>query len=345
MSEGESEPELKRKIASSILLTQYVMEPYESQENHISIIEGWTILCSYVLALVEKNQLKEQIWSQSLKIVLEKINYQLSALKNEFFSRKDFLEGDWDGALFYRSRLTTVLGWVAAFELYMKQIDAKYKVDHRVYDSIKKFYEAAMWFWGESATSLFIMMSKVAHESGDTSLSNKIICNLIIDIVSKNGMQEKNALPDPYYSVKQIINHFYGPPEEKIDLNSFSGVSYHLGVLIDIMVRRNRRDLLNEIWKQVTYILNSEFKSSAVWAIFKWHCEEGEHIEGFYKKPQSWKELQEEACQMSHQELPISLIKNPFSYYFLVCYPHRLNRSTGKLIDLLDGDILSIKLL
>jgi len=340
----ETEPQLRRKIASSILLNQYVMEPYESQKNHIALIEGWVILYSLVLGVVEKFQLAERNWAQSLKIVLDKINYQLSALKEEFFSRTDYLEGTWDGALFYKSRLTTVIGWLAAFELCMKSTDANYTIDRRVYDSVKKFYGSETWFWGESATPLFIMMSKLAIAFGDTFLSNKIICDLIIDIVFKNGLQEESALPAPYYSVKQIINHFYGPTDEKMDLSSFSGESYHLAVLVDILVRRNRRDLLNEVWKGLTNIYNSEFMPKPSWAILRWQCDEGESMGFPFKKPQSWKELQKDAWDMNNLDLPKSLA-NPFCYYFLVCYPHRLNRHTGKLLDsLLNKKVLATKL-
>ena len=331
-TKGETEPHLRRKIASSVLLNQYVMEPYESQKNHIALIEGWVILSSLVFCVVEKYRLEEHNWAQSLEIVLDKINYQLSALKEEFLSRTNFLEGTWDGALFYKSRLTIIIGWLAAFELYMKSTNANYTIDRRVYDSLKKFYGSDTWFWGESATPLFIMMSKLAIASGDTFLSNKIICDLIIDIVFKNGFREESALPAPYYSVKQVINHFYRSPDEKIDLNAFSGASYHLAVLVDILVRRNRRDLLSVVWKEVTSIHNSEFIHTPSWAFLRWHCDEGNEIGFPFKRPQSWKELQRDAANMSTIHLPKS-ITNPFCFYFLICFPHRLNRLSGKLLD------------
>lgn len=242
------------------------------------------------------------------------------------------MEGTWDGALFYKSRLTMVMGWLAAFELYMKNTDANYTLDRRVYDCVKKFYGSDTWFWGESATPLFIMMSKLAIAFGDSSLSNKIICDLIIDIVFRNGFREESALPAPYYSVKEIINHFYGSPDEKIELSSFSGASYHLAVLIDILVRKKRRDLLNVIWKEVTSIRNSEFMHKPSWAFLKWHCDEGNETEFPFERPQSWNELRKEALDMTTIDLPKSLA-SPFCCYFLICYPHRLNRRSGKLLD------------
>src|SRR4030042_1938281 len=173
----------------------------------------------------------------------------------------------------------------------MANVDSGYLIDNRVYSSLKKLYGNDTWFWGESATPLFVMMSKLAQKSGDSSLSNRIICDLIIDIAFKNAFKEEESLPDPYYSVKQLINHNYGSPEEKIDLGSFSGQSYHLAVLVDILVRKDRRDLLSEVWKRISYIANLEFMPSSLADIFKWHCSEGEELNTFYSNPQSWSEL------------------------------------------------------
>jgi hypothetical protein len=332
LTNGDSPTELRRKISSSVVLTQYVLSPYESRENHISTIEGWTILCSYILGLVEKYELENKNWFQSYNLVLEKINYHLDALKKEFFSRTDYTE-IWDCELFYKARITTVLGWLSASELYLKKSDSDYKIDARVCDSIREFYGTVTWFWGESATPLFIMMSKLLYDANEKELSNKIICDLIIEITNRNNFREKDGLPDPYYSSKQVINHFYGPPDAQLDLSSFSGSSYHLSTLVDILVRRNRRDLLNEIWKKCSYLINSEFKPNSLWEIVRWRSNEGKQIDNFYKNPQSWNELREKALEMDDNKNPKILQKLPFVYYFSVCYPHRLNRNTNKLLD------------
>jgi hypothetical protein len=333
LAEDTSNIKLQRKIANAILLTQYLMEPYELQKNHISIIEGWVILYSYILALVEKNDLPEKSWLQSQTLVMEKINYQLRLLKDEFLSKTDYLEDGWDGGLYYKARLTIVVGWLSAYELHMKEADINYHIDDRIYTSIKKLYQD-MWFWGESATPLFLMMSKVCEAFGDSSFSYRIICKLAIELAFRNRGDEKNCLPNPYISIQQVINHFYGHSDEKLDLETFSGESYHLPVLVDALVRRNRRDLLNEFWKETTHIINSEFKTESKWKLLKWHCEEGSQVNYFYEKPQSWKMLKEKAFKLEKVCLPSALIKSRIPHYFLIAYPHRLTSNTYKLIDL-----------
>ena len=332
LSEEVSNVKLQRKIASAMLLTQYLMELYEMQKNHLSIIEGWVILHSYILALVEKNSLPEKSWLQSQKIIVEKINDQLSLLKDEFFSKTDYLEDGWDGGLYYKARLTLVVGWLSAYELHMKEIDGNYQIDNRIYCSIKQLYKD-MWFWGESATPLFLMMSRLCDCVGDRIFSNKIICDLAIDIAFRNRT-DNNGIPNPYISINQVINHFYGRAEEKLDLETFSGESYHLAVLVEVLARRNRCDLLNEFWKEITYILNAEFKPDQTWKFLRWHCPEGSQINYFYEKPQSWKLLREKAFNIEKLDSPDCIAKNPITPYFLIAYPHRLTVSSYKLVEL-----------
>jgi hypothetical protein len=162
-------------------------------------------------------------------------------------------------------------------------------------------------------------------------LSNRIICDLIIDILFRNGFPNENALPAPYYSAQKALNHCYGASDEKIDMSHFVGQSYHLASLIEILVRRNRRDLLNEVWKGVTNIYNSEFSPKEPWEYLTWYCKEGELSDFLFKRPQSWRELCDDAQDLNAGNVP-RILANPFCYYFLICYPHRLNRYTSRLM-------------
>lgn len=329
----ESKPDLKRKIASGLLLMQYLMRTFENAKNHISIIEGWTLFGSYILALAERYRLEDEYWLPSFNLVLHLIRNQFDLLKEEFFSRKDFLEGSWDGGLIYKSRLTMVLGWLSAFELYSEQKDKSYALDTRVIEYIKRYYKDATWYWGESATPFFIEMSLLALRFGDTSFSNAILVDLIAQIIVENQSGNGKGFPNPYYSAKQIIEYKYGVGGKEIDSDSFIGSSYNASAIVDVLVRRNRRITLSEVWKGISNLLLCEFKPECTWKILTWHCEEGEQVELFYDHPQSWRKILNEASDHKIADMPKTLIQNPFSHFFLACYPHRLGRSSIKLID------------
>lgn len=331
-SKSKNKSEIKRKIASSVLLTQYVLQPYQSVDNHISLIEGWTMLSSYILALVEKEGLKEKYWRKTFDLILEKITSQLELLKDEFFLRTDFTEGFWDGGLIYKSRITIVLGWISVYELYRKQIDANYIIDKRVYDYIRENYEGLTWFWGESATPFFIMMSFLVNEFDDKLLSNRIIWRLIIDIIFDNEFKEGTGKPNPYFSAKDVLRDIYQTSKSKFDKSSFLGSSFHLASLVDVLVRKDKRKLLEFLWKRIFPIRMCEFNPNPSWKVFFWECKEGEQIENYFKTPQSWRELKEEENRRGNSGIPNILQDNPFMYFFLSTYPHRLTQNILKSI-------------
>lgn len=82
-----------------------------------------------------------------------------------------------------------------------------------------------------------------------------------------------------------------------------------------------------------TAVKTAEFKPNYPFEVFKWNCKEGKLLDLLFKAPQSWKDLQMSASDINLVNLPKYLL-NPFCYYFLICYPQRLSRHTGKLIDL-----------
>jgi hypothetical protein len=328
----ESKPELKRKIASGLLLMQCLMRTFENTANHVSIIEGWTLFGSYILAMAERYKLENKYWHQSFNLILHLINNQFDLLKTEFFTRTNYLEDSWDGGLIYKSRLTMVLGWLSAFELYNKEKDKLYDLDKRVFEYIKR-YKDSTWYWGESATPFFIEMSLLASQSGDPSYSTNLLVDLIAQIIVENESRDGKGVPNPYYSAEQVIGYSYKLGEKEIASGSFLGSSYHVSTIVDMLVRRKRRTPLNEVWKGISNLLLCEFKPAPAWKFLTWHCEEGDQVEFFYGQPQSWKQLIDQASDYKINSLPKSLKDNPFSHFFLICYPHRLGRESNKLID------------
>lgn len=333
-TESKNKLEIKRKISSSILLTHYILRPFEKKENHIAIIEGWTILSSYIFNIIEKSQLEEKSWIQSYEIILQNINNQLEKLKGEFVSNENYLEGIpfGDGGKIYKSRTTIVLGWLSAYELFRREYEKNYEVDEFIYESIKNLYPDQIWYWGESSTPLFLMMSLLALECNDKILSNKIITDIILEIEFENDCQGK-GVPSPYTTSSEIIASSYGISDAKIDLKEFRGSSYHLETLVDILVRRKRRDLLGVLWKKITYIRKYTFIPDSKSDLFLWRCKNGKIIMQDYKMPQSWKELTIEATKLNSLTPEIINNKFQFMYYFILCYPHRVNRDTINLID------------
>jgi len=331
----ESRPALRQKIASGILLSQYALSPCELKNNHVAIVEGWILLCAHVFGLAEKYELPEKYWRPSCKLIIQRINEQLFLLKEEVVHRDNYIEGSalGDGDVMYKARMTIVIGWLSALELFQKRINREYELDDCIYGYIKEYYPIKTWFWGESATPFFILMSLFLSEYGDKDLSNSIICDILLEITIENRDRDGKGIPDPYHGPKEVIGSIFGVSKFEIDWKSFLGSSYHLSVLVDILVRRNKKNILNELWRDISYFYSREFVPETDWHIFLWRNKTGEEIQEFYKSPQSWKELKEEAFS-KELKLPKILKTNPeFLYYFLLTYPHRFTKDAIKLID------------
>ena len=176
-------------------------------------------------------------------------------------------------------------------------------------------------------------MSFFIFEVGDSSFSNQIISDLIVNITFDNHIRNGKGLPNPYFSSSETISFHYKITDSEIGLESFRGASYHLATLVDVLVRRKKRKMLNELWKNISYLQKCEFVPKPLWKFFLWKCDEGEAIDTFYKNPQSWGELVEQDNKFNRDDFPKILLNNPFSYYFLICYPHRLNKHTAKIVD------------
>jgi hypothetical protein len=327
----------KRRITSSVLLTEFALSPFEDTKNHISIVEGWTLCCSYILGLAEKLSLNPKYWKQSYALAVDKINTQLELLKEEFLSRKEFFESAWDGGAIYKSRFVIVLGWLSAHELFLKNKNPKYIIDKRIYERIQGMDKnGQLLFWGESATPFFMVMSLIARACTDEHLSDRLIGNLIGLIATENSPENNvisSTFADPYYSPEDVLSALYNVGS--LNAESFTGISYHIGALVDILARRGNRKLLEAYWTDICLIRRCEFHPSPKWKNFIWRCEEGQQIELYYDRPQSWSKLIKEATDYNIASLPSMLrdIDSAFGYYFILCYPHRLRQETAFLID------------
>jgi hypothetical protein len=194
-------------------------------------------------------------------------------------------------------------------------------------------YREHLWYWGESATGYFIMMSLLLENSNESQLSKELLVELIAKIGVNNQTYEGQGFPNPYYTAEQIMSVTYGLKEKGFTSDSFLWQSYHLGTIVDMLVRRNKRIELEELWKNISQLSLTEFKPNFVWQFLCWRVKEGEQIQQFCKEPQSWKELQKQAMDYALPDLPNTLKTTFFPYFFFLMYPHRITRQSVKLID------------
>jgi len=95
-------------ISGSIIMTGYILNPYQTKNNYYALFEAWTSLASCITWYAKKTKLEKSDWLDSWNLVLSEITRSLFLLNEETLKRKDFLEGSWrgDGGPLYEARLT-----------------------------------------------------------------------------------------------------------------------------------------------------------------------------------------------------------------------------------------------
>ncbi len=326
-------------ISSSIIITAYLLNPYQIKNNFYALFEAWASLAVCIVRYAQRTELKEEDWIESLNLVRLEIVWNLLLLKEEALKRKDFLEGEWrgDGGLIYRARATIVLGALATVEIHLQMMDKKHVQDEKLVKLIKGNINI-LWLWGESAFPYFFSLIKYLEFNNEGQIAQSLLDALFLGIVNKNSRRSENGLANPYYSVNDVLEAVLGIDTGKIDFGQFSGSSYTLETVILMMARRNEREALEKNWRRLSHIQFKEFKPDNVEDTFVWQTEEGLNYAEFPKMTQSWAELSRKANDLGG--VPDLYLKySDLLHFFILVCPYRVNKL---IVNLLDQESLKI---
>lgn len=320
-------------ISSSVIITGYLLSPYQIQENHYALFEAWTALGACIVRHAEKSGIGKEDWIDSFRLVNFEIIRNLSLLKEETLARKDFLEGDWlgDGGLVYRARATIVLGTLATLELHFHSTDKEYVPDKRLLGLVKDSINT-LWFWGESAFPCFFNLINYLEFNNEAEIARSLLDGVFLGLVGRNSDRAQTGLPNSYYSIIDVLGATLGTSTQKIDFGQFSGSSHILEAMILMIARRDGRSLLETNWGKLSHIQFEEFRPERIEDTFLWRANEGSNHSEFPKQTQSWAKLIQEA--RSTEGVPNLYSENLelLRFFILIC-PHRTNKSIIGLLD------------
>lgn len=314
---------LAQSINSAIVIVSYILGNKYKEENHIAIIDGWVILLAYVFAIIEKFNLPQKYWKQSVDLIWLSIESQLQALEKEVAERKHFVEGDpLADVTVYRSRISVLSGYLASSEV------LKYIKDIRLSDTTKKFLDEnpqKLVLLGEVMTPLLLNVALYRQIVGNDDHTRILLTILIDRILTENEAYKGKGLPDPYHPIEELLRWQYGFIED-IQGEGFAGISYSLRSIILLLAYKNMRTELEQRWLKISYLQYAEFTPEKPWQIFRWHNDNEGHFQTrFPDQTQSWKGLKNESEKDYSATLPNIVLKYPeFIPLFLCVFPHRL---------------------
>jgi hypothetical protein len=323
----------RRALASSVLVSAYVLGHSYSSQNHWAVFEGWMLCASYVLATATRVDLVDDEWTISFDLCQFAALNALADLARECVDRKHFVEGHplFDGPV-YRARMTILVGLMSGWSLYHRIIGEQLDQEGPVRDFIKNGVKGAS-VWGESAIPFFVAAALEMEQQGNQLAAESLVGDLMRGILDINGRRDgRQGLPSPYYSVEQALRASLGlaPPFNE----EFIGEAYTVHPLIDFLVRRWRRQLLKPMWYAITGTALVAFHPAQNWEWFRWRAAEGNLQSKFVGSPQSWAALIRDTDLVGVSVLPERFCERPgFAVLFALVYPHRFTRELLKLLE------------
>jgi hypothetical protein len=288
---------LQRALGSAVLLTSYLAQSPDTQQNYWALAELWTMAASYVLCLAEKWQIKAEFWKPSFDLCSLGAERALESLCKECEGRKHFLEGEGiTDALFYASRMTILVGALSGLSLRKKLSNMSFAEDY--VGSFVREHLRECTAWGESAVP-FLMMAAIRMQHSCVPYKPEATARELISHITflNNPDAAGQGFPDPYFSAEECFRMAY-----RLDMtveNKFVGFSYMLEPLIDYLARRWCRRSLKLMWFSITRISLLGFQPSQAWEWFEWTSENGTLNNHFAAEPASWQTLLNDAEGLS----------------------------------------------
>jgi hypothetical protein len=144
-------------------------------------------------------------------------------------------------------------------------------------------------------------------------------------IINKQQPESEDPLPDPYVSAEDVLKQMAEKVSDDGPSRRKAIQSYSLFPIVLLLVRRDYRDLLSEVWKRLSRITITVFEYDSPAGYLKWICEKGIERDFIFMQPQSYRELDDLASRPPTHKLPSALRQDlRFRLMFFLAFPHRL---------------------
>jgi hypothetical protein len=329
--------ERKRNIAAAILYTSYIISPFKELSNHISIIQTLVLLGSHILALVERFGIEDKYWVSSFELIWSEIKNNGKSLQKEIADDGliMMINSWWDGEI-SPVRKHLAVSYLLAYKAgQIIEGDEDYLTISN--DEFFSKLQGTIVLWGETSIIAYILLFEYLKKAkaNDVGQIIRFLIEPLLALIIANGRKSQDGLPSPYYDATTLIKAKFNQLDEPIE-EDFRCRSSLIKSLIDLLARYNRREELEELWREITYISQDKFIPYETWQTFLWRCSKGQgkKLSEFPKQTQSWKELVEEVSVIDYDSIPETLQRHHyFLPLFLLVYPHRVTNNLIKFFD------------
>jgi len=188
--------------------------------------------------------------------------------------------------------------------------------------------------WGEGAVAAFLIRFWLFNllMPADTTVS-VFLEGPLRDVLNANGHRSEMGLLSPYYGIDVAARLASGTLDRELS-ETFTGRSYSIGFLLDLLARYGYRKPLAQLWRDISDLPHTEYHPAQRWEYFARRGESGAEVSRFPDQTQSWAKLVSDAEVVDLPTIPRLLRETPaFMPYFALCYPHHLSRNLVRYFD------------
>lgn len=251
----KSPADVLNAVYSSVILTSYILKPYQGSRNHFAQFEAWITFQATILRFGYAKGVQEKDLAESIALASKAAEQNIENLWKETRERKDFLEGaaPLDGGYVYRARATILLGTLCAMALQMKESGPELDKDRQLLPLVQRSV-GTLASWGESAFPFFFNIIKYLESLGAGNIAADLLVAFTTQLLAANSKRGGGGIANPYYSANDVLKTIYSIADDPIDFQQFGGTSCILESLVEMFARRGLRDQLSAIWRQPTHM-------------------------------------------------------------------------------------------
>jgi hypothetical protein len=196
--------ELKRLLAATTIVADYIISEYEKEGNHFSAAQAWALLLFHLLRVCEAHTDNKE-WNPTIELIIASLDKNLRLLIDETMKSSNLMAGN----LFvdehvWPYRLSSLIGACSAHMLSRRLANDPLENEDEVYGWICRFVSEVK-LWGEAAAPAIFMMSECLCLRGAELAGISTAMRAIETITSENGPKAKVGLPDPYFDSEDVM--------------------------------------------------------------------------------------------------------------------------------------------
>ena len=317
----------KRLISSGALLCSLALSSYQENNNHVALIEGWTIYTAEILHFATRQTLSRPSFAHELEIADIATQNALHDLLEEAQTMNHFFVGSLLEDIFvFRHRTTFVLGLLAYYGL---RLIGNGTDNSRITDirTIIEKHQSDMAIWGEGAlpyvTAVYWFWKIIGQPEKGIELP-KMTLYMLLQVPKIPTL----AFTNYYLSAEETVLLMNDANTQLEDIRQAVSTDHVAETVVHLLAINNEKSTLQSFWPDICDFTYNDFGFVRTEDVFTWRSEEGTEIIRHQQPTMEWTEFTKVANAVDIERIPALLqLYHSFNPLFMMVFAHRFSRN------------------